>query len=71
LKVVPADFFYKLPSTSAATKIHENYKVPANNPLTIVQSASTIFPVMLLVGQKEKSVNLNTAFLTIMEGSFT
>jgi len=71
LKVVPADFFYKLPSISAATTIHKNDKVPANNPLTIVQSASTIFSVMLLVGQNEKSVNLNTAFLTVMEGSFT
>ena len=61
-KVVTADFFYKISTTSAAATIRENGKVAVNNPLTIVQSASPVFSVMRLVGQIEKSINLDTAF---------
>jgi len=71
LKVVTVDLFYKLSNTSAANKIRENEKVPANNPLTIVRPASPVLSVMRLVGQNEKSINLDTAFLTVMEGLFT
>jgi hypothetical protein len=71
LKVITADFFCKLSSTFAATTIREKEKLPANNTLTIVQSASPIFSVMRLVGQNEKSIILDTAFMTVMEGSFT
>jgi len=70
-KVVTVDFFYKLSNRSAANKIRENEKVPANNLLTIVHSASQILSVMSLVVQNEKSINLDTAFLTVMDGSFT
>jgi hypothetical protein len=71
LKVVTAYFFYKLSNTFAAVTIRENETVPENNPLIVVKSASPIFSVMLLVGQNEKNINLDTAFLTVMEGSFT
>jgi hypothetical protein len=72
LKAVTADSFYKLSHTSAATTtIRENEKVPANNPLTVVQSGSPFISVMRLVGKKEKNINLDTAFLTVMESSFT
>jgi hypothetical protein len=67
---VTADFFYKLSNTSDATTIRENERVPAINPLINVQSVSPVFSVMCLVGQNEKSVNLDTDFLTVMEGSF-
>jgi len=70
LKVVTVDFFHKLSNTSAVNKIRENEKVPENNPLTIVHSASPILTVMRLVVQNEKSLNLDTAFSTVMEGSF-
>jgi hypothetical protein len=71
LKVITADFFCKLSSNSAATTIREIDQVPENNTLTIVQSASPIFSVMRLVGQHEKSIILDTTFMTVMEGSFT
>jgi hypothetical protein len=71
LKDVTADFFYKLSNTSAATMIRENEKVPTNNLVIISQSASPIYSVMRVVGQNEKSTNLDTDFLTEMEGSFT
>jgi heme/copper-type cytochrome/quinol oxidase subunit 2 len=70
LKFVTVDFFYKLSNTSAANKIRENEKVPANNPLTIVHSVSPILSVIRLVVQNEKSTNSDSAFSTVTEGSF-
>lgn len=71
MKVITVDFFYKVSNTSAATTIRENEKVPANNYLNILQSASPIFSLMHLVGQSENSIILDAAFMTVMEGSFT